>query len=323
MVRVLIVGLGSIGIVHALILTKAGSDLVCVARSNYNEAREAGFTIRSSILGDHKIHPTITRDVAEATTTDEKPFDYVFVCTKSFPASQASTVEALKPVLTSVHTAIVLLQNGLGIESDWCAAYPDNPIISGVIYMPTTKRSANEVTHGEVAKAVIGSYPASEEVAPGVRKLAEILSRGGATVTVERDVQVERWKKIVANGAWNPICALSRCRDVAFLSTSPLAPGFVRALMGEICTVAGAVGYGDSINGEAVDFQLARSAAREWPGVEPSMMFDMKAGARMEVEAIIGNIVRLARDTSVEVPRLETLYLLLSGLDSSLQRRSG
>lgn len=319
MARVLILGLGSIGMVYSLILNKAGIDLVCVCRSNYEEAQSAGFTVRSSVFGNHTVHPKIARSVADAAAIDDAPFDFVLVCTKSFPGAQHAIVEALAPVLHYPSTTIVLLQNGLGIESDYRTRYPANPIISGVVYMPTTKVSPNVVVHTEGQKLFIGSYPASQKA--DTQQLADILSRGGATVKVEDDVQVERWKKIVANGCWNPVCALSACRDVAFLGVSSFASGFVRSVMGEICTVAAAVGYGDVINSDVVDFQMARSAARPFPGVEPSMMSDMNAGARMEVEAVVGSIVRIARDKSLDVPRLETLYLLLSGLDSSLQAR--
>jgi 2-dehydropantoate 2-reductase len=319
MARVLILGLGSIGIVYSRILNKAGVDLVCVCRSNYEAVQSSGFTVRSSVFGNHTFHPRIARTVAEAAAIDDIPFDFVLVCTKSFPGSQHATVEALAPVLHSSSTTIVLLQNGLGIESDYRTRYPANPIISGVVYMPTTKVSPSEVVHTEGEKLFIGSYPASQQA--DTQQFADILSRGGATVNVEDDVQVERWKKIVANGCWNPICALSACRDVAFLAVSPFALDFVRSVMGEICAVAAAVGYGDVINSEVVDFQMTRSAARPFPGVQPSMMSDMKAGARMEVEAVVGSIVRIAREKYLEVPRLETLYLLLSGLDSSLQSR--
>ncbi|KAH7110264.1 ketopantoate reductase PanE/ApbA-domain-containing protein [Dactylonectria macrodidyma] len=321
MARALILGMGSIGTVYALILNNADVDLVCICRSNFEEAQTAGFKVRSSVFGDHTIRPKIARSVADAVAIDDKHFDFVLVCTKSFPGSQNSTVQALEPALQSSSTMIVLLQNGLGVESDYRTRYPNNPIISGVVYMPTTKISANEVVHTEVEKLFIGSYPASQKAAPGAHQLADLFSRGGATVQVEDDVQVERWKKIVANGCWNPVCALSACRDVAFLGVSPLALGFVRSIMEEICAVAAAVGYEKSINNETVDFQMARSAARSWPGVEPSMMSDMKAGARMEVEAIIGSIVRIAKEKSLEVPRLETLYLLLAGLSSSVESK--
>lgn len=89
--------------------------------------------------------------------------------------------------------------------------------------------------------------------------------------------------------------------------------------MQEVVAVAAASGYAAAITEEVIDVQLLRSSAREWPGVEPSMMADMLLSNRMEVEAIIGEVVMIAKALDVDTPRLETMYVLLSGLDWSLQ----
>jgi 2-dehydropantoate 2-reductase len=47
-----------------------------------------------------------------------------------------------------------------------------------------------------------------------------------------------------------------------------------------------------------------------------SMLLDFENGRPMEVEAILGNAVRIARSLSVSVPHMETLYALLSLMDS-------
>ncbi|KAF5546728.1 salicylate hydroxylase [Fusarium napiforme] len=119
--------------------------------------------------------------------------------------------------------------------------------------------------------------------------LSSVLRAGGATVSDCEDIQGERWKKIVANGTWNPLCALSRCRDLQLLAASPLTLQVVNDIMREICAVAAAFGHAKYANEEAIAFQLSRPRARDYPGVEPSMM---DAGREMEVEAIRGGIVK-------------------------------
>ena len=44
-----------------------------------------------------------------------------------------------------------------------------------------------------------------------------------------------------------------------------------------------------------------------------SMLQDIRQGRQFEVEAIIGNTVRLGKQYCVGMPRLETLYALLKG----------
>jgi 2-dehydropantoate 2-reductase len=57
------------------------------------------------------------------------------------------------------------------------------------------------------------------------------------------------------------------------------------------------------------------------PGVEYSMMADMLAGRPLEVEAIVGNVVRIGREKGVHTPLLRTIYMLARGLDRSIALR--
>ncbi|KAI8671840.1 2-dehydropantoate 2-reductase [Fusarium keratoplasticum] len=319
MARILLLGVGSIGSVYALIFTRAGAEVVCVCRSNFEAAKTSGLRIESVIFGDQTINPAVVSSVDEAVHLSEQPFDFVVICTKSFPGAQQQTVKSLAPALQDSTTAVVLFQNGIGVEIDYQKGYPANPIISGVVYMPTTRTSAVSVKHSEGERLYLGSFPSTASQ-DHVHSLSSVLRAGGATVHLSEDVQGERWKKIVANGAWNPIGALSRCRDIQFLQAAPLASHVVLEIMREICTVAAACGYAQAANEETIKFQMSRTHARQYPGVEPSMMSDMHGGLPMEVEAILGGILAFARERSVSVPRLETLYVLLAGLNDSLQK---
>lgn len=65
--------------------------------------------------------------------------------------------------------------------------------------------------------------------------------------------------------------------------------------MREVVSVAAALGYGDRIQEEDVEDQVQRSRARRWPGVEPSMLADIMSEKSMEVEAIIEEVVKVAK----------------------------
>lgn len=115
------------------------------------------------------------------------------------------------------------------------------------------------------------------------------------------------------------MCALSRSRDSQFLASAPDAYQFTKDVMMEIAAVAKAKGYG-GVDEEMVEWQLGRARARGLPGVQPSMMADAIAGRRMEVEAIVGNAVRLAGERGVQVPLMRTIYMLARALDDSFRR---
>lgn len=56
---------------------------------------------------------------------------------------------------------------------------------------------------------------------------------------------------------------------------------------------------------------LLRSTQRNSSGSKPSMALDWESGKQMELEVILGNPIRLAREKGVEMPRLQSLYALL------------
>lgn len=316
MARILLFGAGSVGAVYIYVFTKGGAEVTAVCRSNYAAAKANGFTINSSFFGDVHVHPNVVQDVSEASG----PFDFVVVVSKSMPGLSPSQAELIKPAV-GPETAIVLLQNGIAIEDEYASMFPENPIISGVVYIPATQTAPAVVLHKEIELLYLGTFPAA---APpphkaAVEALAAIITAGGGTAKVQDDVQLERWSKLMVNAAWNPTCALTRSRDAHFIASSPGAVDFVRKVMLEVAAVAQAAGY-PTINEEMVKFQLGRATARKLPGVEPSMMADALAGRAMEVEAIVGNTVRLAKGYKIETPLLEALYTLAKALNAAGKR---
>jgi 2-dehydropantoate 2-reductase len=294
------------------LLSKVAS-VTAVCRSNYDVVKKEGFVINSTIFGDD-IHfrPHVVRDCSKAAVADDQPFDYVIVCSKAIPGSIPGFIE---PVVTSGRTVIVLIQNGIGIEEEYATAFPNNPIVSCVVYLPSAQRPAGVIKHGEVELLQIGSYPSSAS-SEHAEVFGKLLSQAGATAEVYEDVQLKRWFKLVVNASWNPLCALTLCTDVEFMKSSSLATGFAFDIMMEVCDIAKAYGY--VISREDTEYQLGRAKARiaTKKGVEPSMLQDVKEGRRMEVEAILGNTIRMGQENGVRCEKLEMLYVLVTALDS-------
>ncbi|KAE8454132.1 hypothetical protein EG329_005056 [Mollisiaceae sp. DMI_Dod_QoI] len=315
--RILVFGTGSIGAVYAFVLSRtvSPSNIVAVCRSNFEAASQDGFTIHSSLWGENqKVRPVVVRSIDEAVGIDpNSQFDYVIISSKAIP-TVPSTAELIKPAV-SPKTTIVLIQNGIAIEQPYSELYPDNPLLSTVVYLPATQTQPGIVYHREVELLHIGPYPASKNIEAASR-FSDLLKSAGASAEVHEDVQFERWSKLLVNASWNPICALSRSRDAQVLKSSTEAKDVVREVMLEIAAVANACGY-PGIDVALVDFQLGRAVVRELPGVQPSMLADALAGRRMEVEAIVGNVVRIAKEHGVQTPMLRTIYVLASALDSS------
>jgi len=309
--NVLFFGVGSVGAIYLYLLSRVCTP-TAVCRSNYNIVEDRGFTINSSVFGQNLIvRPKVVRTCEEGAAQQSAPFDYLIITSKAIPGTIPNII---KPAVTPGHTVIVLMQNGIGIEEEYALAFPNNPIVSVAVYCKTTQRPAGIITHGEIERLEIGAYPSS---APSAHATAftSLMKSVGASVTFYADVQYPRWCKLLMNASWNPVCALTLSNDADFMKSSPEATQFILDIMLEVCDIAHA--YGHEVSREDVDKHLDRAKVRieRNDGVEPSMLQDVNEGRKMEVDAILGNAIRLGRERGVACAKMEVVYLLVKALD--------
>ena len=315
MTKALIVGTGGVGAVYGYILSRSCSVTV-VCRSNYAAVKDNGILIRSKIFGHVKYQPPTSRTVLEA-ASHEDPFDFVFVTAKAFPGTAKIIQEAVNPG----RTAIVLGQNGIGGEEEYARLYPQNTIISGVVYLPVTQVEPGVVEHGPLERFEIGTYPrnASASAKALCQTLSDLFAAGGGSAPVFDDIQPQRWIKLAVNAAWNPTTALTMCDDANFLRSSPIAESMVRKIMRDVGKVATAAGYSNVVNEEAIERDIQRPLSRlNTGGKEPSMLTDVRNSQPMEVEAILGNALRIGQKHGIDTPYLELMYTLAKARNYSI-----
>lgn len=314
MPRVLVFGAGAIGAVYCYVFSQAGAEVTAVCRSNYDAAKQDGFEIFSHRFGHVRCRPEVVRSVEDASASGL--WDFIVICAKSFPGTFQG--DMIHPAV-GPSTVIALLQNGISTEEAIAAAFPENPILSCVVNVPATQIRHGVIDNGSsqninINMLQIGTYPGSAPVfhKQAAKNLASLVQKGGGDAEVYDDIQPKRWEKLIVNAAWSPIAALSLCNDVEFRHSSPRATDLVRNVMYEVVSIAQALGI------EGVDQALADNHLKGYLqrtiGKEPSMLADVRNNRPFEVEAIVGNAVRLARTNGVKVPLLDALYALGKGL---------
>lgn len=356
MSRILLHGTGAIGTIYAYQLMQAGCDVTVTCRSNYEAViKQNGFHLDSVIYGKGlHLQPKVVRSPLEAVenstggsnSSDEGEgegkgvYDYLLVACKAIPEAQIA--ETIAPAVTRGRTTIVLLQNGIGIEEEYSKKFPENLLLSGVVYCPVTQTSPGYITMGDVERLEIGEFSSSSsssvenknknsttttttEIHPSTSKFLSLLKSGGGNPIhyhPSTSMQERRWFKLLLNAPWNPICALTLSRDLAFLAAEPCTSiAVIRGVLDEVIAISRALGY-TSVTAEAAEQGLATIMSREGiAGIEPSMLVDVLWTRRTEHEVILGNPVRVARKLGVEVPRMEMLYAMVKALDLSLQKR--
>jgi 2-dehydropantoate 2-reductase len=177
-------------------------------------------------------------------------------------------------------------------------------------------------------------YPAAELVSPGVVKhvegnrfpvgepdgttservtrLSECFVRGGLQAPVLSDIRAEIWLKLWGNLTFNPISALSRA-TLAGICQYPPSRAIAAAMMTEAQCVANKLGVTFRVSLEK------RIAGAERVGHhKTSMLQDVEAARTLEVDALLGSVVELARLTDTPTPHIDTVYALTKLLAKTL-----
>ncbi|OHD63905.1 MAG: hypothetical protein A2176_09060 [Spirochaetes bacterium RBG_13_51_14] len=146
--------------------------------------------------------------------------------------------------------------------------------------------------------------------------MARLFSKSVVPCEIETDIVTARWKKLLWNGPFTPISVLGGGITTAEMIKSPSAVGLAVRVMEEILILAEKTGH--PIHRFIIEKILENT--RTMTPSRTSMVQDYDRKLPMEVEAILGNTVRIAERNGVSVPYIESLYALLKLVDA--QNRS-
>jgi 2-dehydropantoate 2-reductase len=300
---VLVVGTGAIGGFYGARLARAGARVSVVCRSDYDAVRVNGI----HVLSDDEDYGFMPEKTLRSTADYGGMPDYVIVATKVIAG--ADVPELIRAVV-GPRTTIVLIQNGIDIEKPVERAFPDTEILSGLAFIAANRIGPGRILHLDYGRLTLGRYPAGgSEKAEHLRSLLESV---GVPCVVTDDVVTARWQKLVWNAPFNPVSVLAGAVDTQAILQLEEPTHLVRQVMEEVCRLAAAAHH--PLPPDVIDQNI--QGTRVMKPYKTSMLLDFENGRPMEVEAILGNAVRIARSLSVSVPHMETLYALLSLMDS-------
>lgn len=306
--RIAILGAGAMGSLFGGLLAESGEDvtLIDVNDAHLDAIRRDGLRIGDD-RGERRITTLQALRPEAANVSADTPFDLLIVFTKSLHTRVA--LDGVRALLTP-HTHVLTLQNGLGNVETLNAFVPLERILVGVTTWPADLAGpAYVLSHGA---GTIRMMTADGAASPFATAVADALSRAGLACTLDADVWAAIWEKVAFNAALNTLCAVTRC-TVDQLGEHHDGPRLAQAIVAETAAVARAKGI-------AVDAaRIARNvehAIREHRGHRPSMLQDVLAGRRTEIDAISGKVVAAARELGLAVPHTETMLSLVRVIDA-------
>ncbi|KAK2625417.1 hypothetical protein QTJ16_004729 [Diplocarpon rosae] len=320
-VSILIVGAGAVGAFYASRLAQVPEAQVSVVcRSNYQAVYANGFSVSSPKYSSYTFVPYRTFSSPTEAADSELSWDFVVVSTKALAGNDSGILVGL---VEEGRTAIVLIQNGLGVEAPYAKRFPSTAILSAVTIVSAAQTSPGVIQHNRWTRISIGPYlPDSADTDRKTEKVAmernrefvKLLQAGGIRDAEEYShakLQMVRWHKIAINASMNPSAVLSGGSTNNEMSMDFEMNLHLKGVMDEVLLTA------EKILGTPLPKEFASSKAilestqKNTSGSKPSMLLDWEQGKKMELEVILGNPLRIAREKGLEMPRLQTLYALL------------
>ncbi len=313
---ILITGLGALGTVFATMLKKAGHTVHALTKDKYLSVLADRSTRVTGIWGEHETQ--LDGMHASIDTIKHISFDLIILTVKSFDT--ASAIEQVKP-LVGKDTLVMVAQNGYGnYETVAGIVGKEHTLLARVIFgVKLHAPGRAEVT--VIADDVRMGQPDNAVAPDRVKAIAEAINAAGIPTSYAANVAAILWDKILYNAALNPLGAVLEC-TYGQLAENPGTRQVMDRIIDEIFLVAQA--HGMPLNwkspGEYREHfytKLVPPTAKHFP----SMYYDVKAGKRLEIDALNGAIVRLAHEKGIRVPVNETITALVKAKEKIASRQ--
>ena len=289
--KVAVVGPGALGCLFAFRLSRAGNKVSLVDyRSDRADRLEAsGITVES----------------ATGTTTQRVPVvthlppgqDLILVLTKA---------HATGNLRFPPETPVLTLQNGLGNVEALCSLVGSARVLAG-----TTAEAATLVAEGHTRHVASGLTRLGAWTSCSVQPVLDALRAAGFQCDSTDSPGQAIWEKAAVNAGINPLTALLNVSNGRLLQIVE-ARQLMRDLVVEAAKVASTEGYRFSKS----LVEAAEETCRATADNISSMLQDVRAGKRTEIDAISGEILRRAQLASLPTPRTRVVYQLIRGLES-------
>lgn len=327
--RICIVGAGAIGGMVGARLALSGHNVTLILRG----ANLAAVKARGLHLIEENGNRLVVQPARATSVISEAGEQDVIIL--GMKAHQVAAVAPELPAIMAPHTRVVTMQNGIPwwyfhkLPGDTAKAFAGASVPSvdpdGVI--------ARHIPIDSVIGSVV--YPASEVIEPGViqiiegnkfslgeldgadssslKEIADAFKAAGFKTPMSRDIRSEIWLKLWGNLSFNPISALTHS-TLEDLCLYPPTRDLVAAMMAEAQAIGHKLGVEFKVS---IDKRIAGGQAVGQH--KTSMLQDVEMGRPIELEALVGSVLDLARITNTPVPSIRAIYAVTSLLGRNLQ----
>jgi 2-dehydropantoate 2-reductase len=291
-------GTGEYGSNYGSILVHAGLDVTFIARGQrYEEIKRNGLHMQVDSQGRKT-----DIDAVKVTNTPAEvgPVDVIIFAVKNYHVEEAAV--QMQPLIGDA-TVILPLQNGV-TAADRLAALVGRTHVLGYA---TGRPNAMGELDGPIS--------------PRVQAVCAVLTRTGVQVQAVDDIRVPLWDKLVTYAGGSPV--LTARVDLGQAAASPEILRLVWEATEEAAAVANAEGVPLAPGAGERALTLIKSYSQKNPRWRPSLLQDLDAGRRLELEDIVGVIVHKGTQHSIPTPIMRVCYMLLKPYETGVPSPKG
>jgi len=293
--RVLVVGAGAIGGYFGGRMLQAGRDITFLVRpKRASELAAAGLVIKSP-NGDVTLKnpPTVQAD------TIKNAFDVVLLSCKAYDLADA--IKSFAPAI-GPKTSIVPMLNGMLHLDTLDQKFGRERVLGGLCAIAVTLNEQREVVQLQPMQSLNFGERAGG-MSDRVRAIAEVYGTVDGAAPTEHVIQ-DMWDK------WVFLCSIAASTSlmrgsVGAIVASPGGRDFLLGILDECSAVAKAAGHEPA----GPFFQRVKGMlTAEGSPMTASMFRDIKAGAKVEADHVVGDMIARAEAAKIPVPKLRTAY---------------
>ena len=287
------------GSVYAGLFAAAGHEVWAIDRwREHVEAMRAHGLHLEGASGDRKVKVHATTEAQEA-----GPCDLVILATKAgqVAAAAESTKSLLKP-----DTVVLSIQNGLGGPDSAASVLGKERVMVGVVGgFGASMKAPGHAHHNGMELVRLGEF--GGPITPRLEKVADAWRGAGFRVKVFDDIAQLVWEKLICNCAYSGPCGLTD-HTIAEVMNDPGLARVSAACATEAYEVARKkkikLGFDDPV-------AYVRDFGSKIPDARPSVLLDLMAKRKSEIEVINGSIPRVGSEVGLAAPVNDTLTALV------------
>jgi 2-dehydropantoate 2-reductase len=297
--RIAVVGAGAMGSVYAAKFFDMDKDCIALVAKGERYAR---LKAQGLIVNDtHYTLPVL--EVEEKTP----PSDLIIVAVKHHHLPGA--IQDMKNRIGD-HTVILSVMNGIESEEQMGAVYGMERVLYAVSVGIDALRRENRTSYSTQGKLYFGEAE-NHDLSERVTQIQSLFDRAGLVYETPEDMIRMLWWKFMINVGTNQTAAVLRA-PFAVLQTSQEARELMESAMREVMAVA-----------ESKNVHLSQADLDNWfsvlsglsPEGRPSMLQDVEAKRKTEVEMFAGKMIQLGKALDIRVPVNEAFFRIIKVIE--------